>query len=115
MAGSRLVFRRLWSLLLVLPVVSSLVFLINNWNTGAVENMKYMFYDARRFNQNINNWNTSAVTDMTHMFSNALAFNQNISGWSTTSIVGSRPPLGFDSGAVAWSNAGWRPLGFQPV
>ena len=41
---------------------------INNWNTGNVKDMNWMFCNAENFNQPINNWNTSEVTDMNWMF-----------------------------------------------
>jgi trimeric autotransporter adhesin len=50
---------------------------INNWDTSAVINMQYMFYESA-FDQPIGNWNTSAVTDMLGMFL-VTNFNQDIS------------------------------------
>ena len=41
---------------------------IGSWNTSAVTDMSYMFYNARSFNQPIGTWDTSAVTDMSYMF-----------------------------------------------
>ena len=52
-------------------------------DTGAVTNMRYMFYYASAFNQDIRSWDTSSVTAMSVMFANANAFNQPIGSWNT--------------------------------
>ena len=38
-----------------------------------------MFKNALAFNQDVGNWNTAAVTDMKFMFYEARSFNQDIS------------------------------------
>ncbi|SFV88125.1 Prolipoprotein Q [hydrothermal vent metagenome] len=58
----------------------------NAWNTAAVTNMRYMFSDAKAFNQNISGWSTGSVTSMLSMFNGATVFNQNISTWNTNSV-----------------------------
>lgn len=60
---------------------------MNLWNTSNVTSMKFMFYGASSFNQNIGSWNTSKVTDMHYMFCAAPSFNQNISNWDTSKVT----------------------------
>jgi surface protein len=60
---------------------------IGSWNTAAVTNMSFMFYQATAFNQPIGNWNTAAVTNMSLMFYQATAFNQPIGNWNTTAVT----------------------------
>ena len=43
--------------------------------------MRYMFYNALRFNQNISGWDVSNVTDMDCMFYRAYDFFQDLSSW----------------------------------
>jgi hypothetical protein len=50
----------------------------DEWNTGSVTNMSFMFRNARNFNQSLLRWNTSQVTDMQHMFEGATNFNNGI-------------------------------------
>ena len=51
---------------------------IKYWDTSQVTDMRYLFYDAQNFNDDISNWDTSNVINMNSMFFNALTFNQNI-------------------------------------
>ncbi|KKN22815.1 hypothetical protein LCGC14_0911250 [marine sediment metagenome] len=60
---------------------------MNEWDTSSVTNMRYMFYRAYAFNQNISNWDVSSVTNMRYMFYYAYAFNQNISNWDVSSVT----------------------------
>eukprot|EP00438_Fugacium_kawagutii_P036277 Skav218325 [mRNA] locus=scaffold2239:261690:267567:+ [translate_table: standard] len=60
---------------------------IGSWNTSAVTDMQYMFYQARKFNQPIGSWDTSAVTDMQSMFQSAYEFNQPIGSWDTSAVT----------------------------
>ena len=105
---------------------------INSWNTAAVTNMGYMFYQCYAFNQNIgswntgnvtqmyymfavasafnnggsnsiNNWNTGAVTDMSMMFFLASSFNQNIGSWNTGAVTNM---LFLFNAASAFNNGG---------
>ncbi len=60
---------------------------INDWNTGSVTNMDFVFAYTTVFNQNINSWDTNKVTSMNRMFSGATAFNQDLSGWKTGAVT----------------------------
>ena len=60
---------------------------INNWNTGNVTDMQFMFRRAIAFNQPIGSWNTSKVANMTNMFAQAFAFNQDISNWDISLVT----------------------------
>jgi surface protein len=61
---------------------------IGNWNTANVTDMHGMFYHAAAFNQNLSGWHTFYVTDMSHMFHNASAFaNHNLSGWDVDNVT----------------------------
>ena len=60
---------------------------ISSWNVSNVTSMKGMFYTAVVFNTDISSWDVSAVTDMYYMFFYAREFNQNITNWNTTSVT----------------------------
>jgi len=60
---------------------------IGHWNTSQVIDMMYMFYQASKFNQPISNWNTSKVKNMGGMFSSADDFNQPIGSWNTSKVT----------------------------
>lgn len=59
---------------------------LNDWNTGAVTNMQYMFY-LSNFNNQISNWDVSKVTNMADMFDTDPAFNQNINNWNVGNVI----------------------------
>jgi surface protein len=67
---------------------------IGGWNTGAVDDMSYMFFSAWRFNNGgvggvglgIDQWDTSNVSTMQAMFQSATDFNQYIGSWDTSSL-----------------------------
>ncbi len=61
-------------------------FFLNKWDMSYVEDMSYMFFGNKDFNQDIGNWNTSSVKDMNNMFKNAQAFAQDIGNWDTSSV-----------------------------
>ncbi len=65
---------------------------ISNWNVENVENMGFMFYEARKFNRDISKWNISKVKDvgMQAMFASAKAFNQDISTKEVTKVNGDK-------------------------
>ncbi|CAK9089937.1 unnamed protein product, partial [Durusdinium trenchii] len=59
---------------------------IGAWETGNVQDMNSMFYNAAKFNQPIGSWNTSAVTDMSFLFYGASSFDQPVGGWDTSNV-----------------------------
>jgi surface protein len=63
---------------------------MNSWDTSGVNDMSYMFYYSREFNQDISAWDTSSVNDMSHMFYVSREFNQDISAWDTSSVLDMR-------------------------
>jgi len=56
-----------------------------NWDTSNVEHMAGMFYGAIHFNQPLN-WDTSKVEDMNKMFCEADEFNQPLN-WNTSKVI----------------------------
>jgi len=60
---------------------------IGSWDVSKVTDMSYMFYFAAIFNQNIGNWDVSKVTNMSNMFYSASAFNQNIGSWDVSNVT----------------------------
>ena len=59
----------------------------DNPNLSNVTSMKYMFYRASAFNQDIGNWDVSNVADMSYMFNKASAFNQDITEWNVGNVT----------------------------
>lgn len=72
---------------------------INDWNVSNIENMRHMFTDNTKFNQDISSWNTSHVTNMEHMFYGASSFSQDLSSWNVSSVTSHRD-FALDSGGV---------------
>jgi surface protein len=60
---------------------------ISGWNVSNVTSMRDMFHFAEAFNQDIGRWNVSNVTDMSGMFFSATAFNQDIGGWDVSNVT----------------------------
>ncbi|MBV1881768.1 MAG: BspA family leucine-rich repeat surface protein [Pseudomonadales bacterium] len=58
---------------------------INSWDVSSVTDMNSMFFGST-FNQDLSNWDVSSVTDMTSMFFES-AFNQDISNWNVSSVT----------------------------
>jgi surface protein len=59
---------------------------VPTWDTSNVKTMKYIFKNARLFNQDIGSWDTSQVTNMAGMFVGAGSFNQDIGSWDTSNV-----------------------------
>tara|TARA_E500000178_G_scaffold248122_1_gene244746 strand:+ start:1128 stop:1544 length:417 start_codon:yes stop_codon:yes gene_type:complete len=59
---------------------------ISNWDTSLITDMKNLFYEKNKFNDNINNWDVSSVTDMYIMFDEAKSFNQPLNSWNVSSV-----------------------------
>jgi surface protein len=73
---------------------------IGGWDTANVVDMSWMF-ESTPFNQSISNWDTANVVGMDDMFRNAASFNQDLASWCVPRI--GAEPVGFDSGALAWT------------
>ena len=58
-----------------------------NFYTGNIQDMSCMFFNARRFNQDISSWDTSNVTNMKNAFTSAFAFNQDLPDWDTSKVT----------------------------
>lgn len=53
---------------------------------GRITNFNHLFYNARRFNQDISNWNMQNAIDVRGMFKGAKAFNRPINKWNVENI-----------------------------
>jgi surface protein len=60
---------------------------MNDWDTSNVNDTRWMFSTALKFNQDISNWNVSKVTDMKSMFFGAVSFNKTLNDWDTSSVT----------------------------
>ena len=62
---------------------------MNNWDVSNVTSMRFTFFDADAFNQDIGNWDISSVQDMAEMFRNMTlpvsTYNAILIGWGTDS------------------------------
>lgn len=91
------------------------------WDTGNVESMNDIFYQASAFNQDIGNWNTGNVLNMKGGFSNADSFDQDLSKWDVRQVLDMEFMFdgcdGFNNGNNTRTNAntgrtglnGWKP------
>ena len=64
------------------------------WDVSNVTNMKYMFYNASSFNQDLIGWDVSSVTTMAYMFGfpnystyGISVFNGDISSWDVSNVT----------------------------
>nr|WP_307910012.1 BspA family leucine-rich repeat surface protein [Mycoplasmopsis bovis] len=46
-----------------------------------------MFFEAKKFNQDISKWNTENVTNMIGLFSGAENFNQPLNSWNVSKVT----------------------------
>lgn len=60
---------------------------VGSWDMSSAEDISYMFFHRRSFNQNLNGWNTSHVTTMAHLFENCFTFNQPLDNWNTSKVT----------------------------
>ena len=49
--------------------------------------MKWLFWSATNFNQDLSSWDVSSVVNMNRMFEKATSFNQNLSSWDVSSVT----------------------------
>lgn len=54
---------------------------------GSVTSLRRIFYNARKFNQNINTWDVANVTDMYCTFESAVVFNQPLNNWNVSNVT----------------------------
>jgi hypothetical protein len=59
----------------------------HNWDTAAVTDMSYMFYEAKAAKPDNKYWNTASVTNTYSMFYNATAFDQDIGSWNVSALL----------------------------
>ena len=59
---------------------------IGNWDVSNITSMKYLFYNAANFDQDISSWDISSVEDMSYMFAYASSFNQPIGSWDVSNV-----------------------------
>lgn len=60
---------------------------IGSWDVSHINDMKYLFSQASKFNQAIDTWDVSNVTDMSYMFSMDTSFNQALNNWNTLNVT----------------------------
>ncbi len=60
---------------------------ISNWNTYNVNEIRGMFYNENRFNQNLNNWDVSKIKNMSYIFKNTQSFNQPLNNWNVSNVT----------------------------
>lgn len=60
---------------------------IHNWNVSQVQDMSFMFWDARQFNQPLDSWDVKKVRNMSGMLKGAISFNQSLAHWDVSSVT----------------------------
>ncbi len=60
---------------------------MNEWDVSNITDMRYMFYNANQFDQDISSWDVSSVTDMQFMFCNANQFDQDLANWDVVNVT----------------------------
>ncbi|WP_429983717.1 BspA family leucine-rich repeat surface protein, partial [Mycoplasmopsis bovis] len=60
---------------------------LDKWDVSNVESMETMFFDAKKFNQDISKWNTENVRNMQALFSGAENFNQPLNSWNVSKVT----------------------------
>ncbi|MBL4869067.1 MAG: BspA family leucine-rich repeat surface protein [Pseudomonadales bacterium] len=60
---------------------------LSSWDVSTATNMSHMFAHAQAFDQDLNSWDVSAVTNMSHMFDGASVFNQDLNNWSVSKVT----------------------------
>ncbi|MGP1460151.1 MAG: BspA family leucine-rich repeat surface protein [Bacteroides sp.] len=60
---------------------------LNDWKVGKVTKMAFMFHECFSFNQPLNDWDVSQVTNMQSMFSKCRAFNQSLNDWKVGKVT----------------------------
>ena len=87
---------------------------IGSWDVSNVTNMQSLFFNARKFNEDISGWNTGKVTIMINILSSAYLFNQNLGDWDVSSV--NSHGIGLASNAMSCDNytatlIGWEASG----
>ncbi len=59
---------------------------IDKWDVSNVTDMYSMFFEAKKFNQDISKWKTKNVRNMIGLFSGADNFNKPLSSWNVLVI-----------------------------
>lgn len=57
---------------------------IGEWDTKNITSIRFCFYGATHFNENINNWNTSNCKSFVQCFSRCVNFNQPLNNWDVS-------------------------------
>jgi len=60
---------------------------ISGWDTSNITDMSHLFFDKRKFNDDISKWNVSKVSNMHGMFEYAQDFNQPIGKWNVSNVT----------------------------
>ena len=75
--------------------------------TTLVTDMKELFKDKNKFNQDIGSWDVSKVTNMKAMFFEAQLFNQDLTKWCVTNITTEPTDFNKDSALIEANKPIW--------